>query len=170
MSFLSSIFGSRPNYGGVQTPYQQVNSAAPANAGNANLSATNITSELEGNLPAGVQSQIKNYGAAWGIGSGMPGSGAANNVTLESLGLNSLQEQQKGQSDYLSFVTSLGNQMMPVADQMTSANAAAAPSPAGAGLWDAGLGLYGTLAGETIAGEKGGGYGEFNPDSYSYSF
>ncbi len=152
MNILPSIFGSKPNYGSVQSPYQQVTATNPNTVTNTNLASGNITSYLSGLLPPDVMNQIKNAGAAWGANSGLPGSGAAGNVSLESLGLNSLSEMQQGQSDYLNFVTGLGSQMMPVSEQVNAANAAAAPDPGAAGLWNTGMGIIGTIAGGELSG------------------
>ncbi len=167
MDFFSSVFGSRPNYSNVKSPYQQVQALAPNLPKLTSYAANDIYSELQGQLPADVMNQIKNAGAAWGVKSGMPGSMAAQNVTLESLGLNTFGEQQKGQADYINFLTGTGSQMMPVGEQVMAANAAAAPNPVSAGLWNTGMGILGTFLGGELSG--GSGWTKAPPANTAYS-
>jgi len=155
MSFLSNIFGSKPNYSNVKSPYQQTAALVPGLPNMTSTAAGNIQTELSGALPTDVQETIRNAGATWGVNSGMPGSGASGNATLQSLGLNSLAEKQQGQTDYLNFLTGVGSQQMPVQEQMTAANAAAAPSPWMAGINNEVLGLVGAYLGGGGAGFGG---------------
>jgi hypothetical protein len=56
----------------------------------------NISSELAGQLPGDVASQIAQAGAERGVSTGSPGSPNSNASYLQALGLNSLQMQQTG--------------------------------------------------------------------------
>jgi hypothetical protein len=153
------VFGSKPDYSKVKDPYQQVQEIDPSLPNLTGKVSSNISSYLSGQLPTDVLDEIRNSGAAWGVKSGMPGSGAANNVTLESLGLNSLDLMEKGQGDYMNFLTGVGSTTMPVQEQMTAANAAAAPNPAAAGLFDLGVGTIGSILGMVGGGGAAGGMG-----------
>jgi hypothetical protein len=177
MGVLQSIFGSKPDYSKVQDQYQQVQAIDPSITGLTSKASGNINSYLSGQIPTDVMDEIRNAGAAWGVQSGMPGSGADNNMTLESLGLSSLDLAKEGQADYMNFLTGVGSQMMPVQEQMTAANVAAAPDPATAGMWNelgpglvAGLvsGSGGMAGGGNSPSAEGGGAGgntPYNPES-----
>lgn len=96
----------------------------------------NISSLLAGKLSPDVMQEVQDAGATWGVQSGMPGSGAARDVTLQSLGLNSMQAQQTGQQDYMNFLTGAGSLMLDPSLQSEIANRnsimASAPDPAAA--------------------------------------
>jgi hypothetical protein len=166
-NFLKAIFGARPNYSNVQsqltnptgpnTAYSQFAGIYPNLSTNIGQIGSNITSELGGQLPTDVTGQIKDQGAAWGLSTGMPGSGAADNYTLEDLGLTSLNEQQQGFSNYLNFAPSLQSMFTMGPGATTDILGgmdlnAAAPNPAAAGLEDYLSGLGGDIlgAGATI--------------------
>lgn len=150
MSILSSIFGSKPDYSKVQSPYQQTQALVPGLPTMTSTAAGDIQSELSGQLSPDVTAQIRNAGATWGAASGMPGSGAAGNVTLESLGLTSLGEKQSGMSDYYKFLSGVGSEQMPVSTQMTMAESAAAPNPVATGILD----LLSTITGGYLGSRK----------------
>jgi len=147
--------GKKPNYSNVKDPYQQTLKEFPGLQGAGDSATKYINSMLSGQLPADLTGQIRNAGATWGVNSGMPGSGASQNATLESLGLNSLQMQQQGMGDYMNFLTGVGSQQMPVSQQMTVANAAAAPDPQKEALGSAISGISGSLLGG-VGGAGGG--------------
>lgn len=148
-SFFQGAYGTKPNYANIQglltnplggqTPYGQLGKINPEQGQEINTASQNILSELQGNVPQDAQNQIKDAGAAWGLQTGMPGSGAAGNYTLEDLGLNSMQEQQTGLSNYLNFSPALQSQftMNPgqTADTMQAIDVnEAAPNPDTAAL------------------------------------
>lgn len=113
-SFSGGIYGTQP--GQVSLPsniYQQIQAQAPGVTGLTTKAVSNIGGEMAGQLPSDVAQNIQDYGAAWGISSGMPGSGAAHNLTLRDLGLNSLQEQQQGFGNYLNFLSGFGATQTP---------------------------------------------------------
>jgi hypothetical protein len=117
MFSLSELFGTKPNYSnitnmlsnptGPNTAYQQFAGVYPNLSQSIGTAAGNIQSQMQGQLPSDVTADIKDQGAAWGLQTGMPGSGAEGNYTLEDLGLTSLQEQQQGLSNYLNFAPAL---------------------------------------------------------------
>jgi len=161
-NFLQAIFGNRPNYSNVSsqlsnptgpnTAYSQFAGIYPNLSQNINQIGSNITSELAGQLPTDVTGQIKDQGAAWGLQTGMPGSGAADNYTLESLGLTSLGEQQQGLSQYLNFAPATQGMFTDTPGATTDILAgldmnAAAPNPAAAGLEQYLSGLGGDILG-----------------------
>lgn len=135
--FGGDAYGSVP--AAISPPpstYQQLMDIVPRAAGLAGQDASLIGQQMSGVMPADVTNQVKNYGAMWGVGSGMPGSGMSQNLTLTDLGLTSMQEQQTGQSNYLNFISGLGSQMnspeMLTGIAENNATMAAAPNPTAA--------------------------------------
>ena len=148
-SFFQGAYGTKPNYGNIQSlinnpkgkesAFNQLQMLYPQLSSQVGQIGTNISQELQGQLPTDVTNQIKDQGAAWGLNTGMPGSGAEGNYTLENLGLNSLQEQQQGMSNYLNFVPALQSQFSftqpETADVLQALDVnAAAPNPDTAAL------------------------------------
>lgn len=108
-----------------------------------NLSATNaamsgnVLSELRGQLSPDTISNIVNSSAAWGVGSGMPGSQLAKNLIPRSIGLTTNQLQRQGLQDYSSVIPVIsGTQTVRPETQAeinaTNAFNAAAPNPTAA--------------------------------------
>jgi len=99
-SGYSPIFGGVPGPIGVPNPFQDLSGVYPNLSGtNAQLSA-DIMGELSGRLSPETQALLQDKGAAFGVSSGMPGSGLARSRTLRDLGLTSEALQQQGISDY----------------------------------------------------------------------
>ena len=165
---MGQIYGQRPQYENVQDPtgknsaFYQLSQLYP-NLGSQIKSGSNVLGnefnitgqELNGQLPLDVQQQIKDAGAAWGLNTGMPGSGAANDFTLADFGINSLQEQQQGfqnasQSfaNYSNFLPTLQS-LFTLNPEMTAQldQAEAAPDPRAAGLEHELSGIGGSLLG-----------------------
>lgn len=145
-----NVFGSSPNYGNVTNPlamtsaFSQLKKLYPGLSQTTGLAESDLSSELAGSVPQDVQSQIKDAGAQWGLQTGMPGSGAAGNYTLEQLGLNSMQEQQQGFNNYLSFVPALQQHFTESPEQVASTDTAqSAPNPASAGAANLGTEIGG---------------------------
>jgi hypothetical protein len=166
MSFLNQSFGSMPNYGNIlhptskNSPFYQLSQIYPNLSNATNAAGNDITSELQGKLPTDVQQNIKDYGAAWGLESGMPGSGASNNLTLADLGLNSLGVENQGISNYSNFAPTLQSMFTLSPDQTASIDqGVAAPNPSMAGLTSEITALLGTLGGKVSGGGGGGGAG-----------
>ena len=140
---LAQLFGQRPGYSNVTNPtsqgssYWQLGQVYPNLSQGINTAAGNINSELQGQLPSDVTADIKDQGAAWGLQTGMPGSGAAGNYTLQDLGMTSLEGEQQGLSNYLNFAPSLQS-MFTLNPEGTGAidQAQAAPNPEVGGFWN----------------------------------
>lgn len=108
-----------------------------------NLTGTNaalskdILGELQGELSPDVINQIKDQSAAWGVGSGVPGSGIQGNLSLRDLGLTSLNLRRQGVQDYASAIPTV-SQTQTVRPETeaeiaaTNAQDAAAPNPSAA--------------------------------------
>lgn len=108
-----------------------------------NLTATNaamsgnVLSELRGQLSPDTISNIVDSSAAWGVGSGMPGSQLAKNLIPRSIGLTTSQLQRQGLQDYSSVIPVIsGTQTVRPETQAeinaTNAFNAAAPNPTAA--------------------------------------
>lgn len=59
-----------------------------------------INSQLMGQLTPDTINAIKDQGAAWGVASGMPGSGLATNNSLRNIGLSRYAVQNQGVQNY----------------------------------------------------------------------
>lgn len=166
MGLLGSLFGSKPNFNNVQSPYQQVEAIYP---GLKNLTATagnNTQALLSGQVPSDVSENIKNYAAAWGLGSGT-GSGAGTvggNLTLKDLGLTSLGEEQQGFDNYLKFLTGTSSSMMNPELQSEIAVGKASPNPIYGGLEKLTSGGAGMLLGSGLLGGLASGIGDLFGD------
>ena len=146
---MSSLFGSRPNYAQVQSPYQEI---AGVYKGLPQLTAGagNYTGQLlSGVLPSDVSEGIKNQSAAWGLESGAGNAQGDNSLTgnfsLKDLGLTSLQEQQQGFGDYLNFLTGVGSQQLSPEIQMQIAQGEAQPNPNATGYMKLGTSVLGAI-------------------------
>lgn len=136
-------FGSGSAYGAVPgaiglppSTYSQVGGVLPNLNQLTGQTGEIIGSELAGQLPSGTIGSFQDAAAAFGVSSGMPGSGLQKNMGLESLGLSALQMQQTGLKDYQSILSSLGStQLDPsLISNIAAQNAmyAAAPDPSAA--------------------------------------
>ena len=137
--------GGTGPYGAVPAPidlppsqYQQASTVLPGLPQLTAQAGGVVQSQLQGQLSPDVLNQIKNQSAVWGQNSGMPGSGLGNNLSLASLGLTSLGEQQSGLQNYQNLLTGLGSQLLNPSLESDiasrNANLAAAPDPAAAAL------------------------------------
>lgn len=138
---LGQIFGNRPQYQNVQDPnaknsaFYQLSQIYPGLKSQIGQQSSDIGSELSGQIPLDIQQNIKDSSAAWGLESGMPGSGAQSNLNLADLGLTSLQEQQQGMSNYANFVPALQSMFTLNPEQTAGLDQAEnAPDPRAAGL------------------------------------
>jgi hypothetical protein len=116
------------------SPYSNLSAIYPNLSGTNSQISSNILNQLQGNLSPGVINNIQNQGAAWGVQSGMPGSGAAGSNMLASLGLPSEGLQQQGVANYnATLPTMYGTQTLNPALQTEiagyNATNAAAPDP-----------------------------------------
>ncbi len=133
----AGTYGAVPGAIGIPPSiYSQVGAAMPNLSGLTSQAGNVIGSEMSGQVPTDVMQQIQNAGATWGMQTGMPGSGLANDFSLENLGLTSLQEQQAGLGNYLKTLTGVGSTMQSpqLMAEIAARNAtmAAAPNPGAA--------------------------------------
>jgi hypothetical protein len=146
---MSSLFGSRPNYAQVQSPYQEAAGVYPGLPGLTTGAGNYTGSLLAGLLPSSVSQGIKNQGAAWGLTSGAGEAQGNNsltgNFTLQDLGVNQLNAEQQGFGDYTSFLGSLGQQMLSPQTEMAIAEGEAQPNPTTAGITNMGTNILGML-------------------------
>jgi hypothetical protein len=159
-NLFSRVFGTKPSFANLTNPtigpqgsnpgssYWQLGQIYPNLSQSIGTAAGNIQSQLSGQLPADVTADIKNQGAAWGLQTGMPGSGAADNYTLEDFGLTSLQEQQQGLANYLNFAPALQSMFTLNPEQLSAVDVGnAAPDPRTAGMEKIFSGIGGDLLG-----------------------
>lgn len=136
-SSYSPVFGGVP---GAVSPapsiFQQVQGVAPGLPSLTSGASNFIGSEQAGQLSPQAIDAIKNQSASWGVSSGMPGSGLADNMGLRNIGLATEQVQEQGVNDYLKFLGGVGaTQTNPAINQelaMWNATNKSAPVPAAA--------------------------------------
>ena len=133
----SSTFGGVP--GTTQLPpslYQQSQSILPSLPQLTSQAGSVVGANLAGQLSPDVINAIKNQGAAWGISSGMPGSGVSANSSLASIGQSSQQLQQSGLNQFNQLLYGLGSQQLSPSLEseiaQTNATLAASPDPSSA--------------------------------------
>lgn len=125
--------------GAIQAPnpFRDLSSIYPNLSGTNTAASSALLSGLQGQLSAGTQNLIKDAAAAWGVASGMPGSGLAGNKSLRDLGLTSEAVQQKalaqlpGIMDEIARTQTVSPELQAeIANR--NATLAAAPNPAAA--------------------------------------
>jgi hypothetical protein len=111
--------------------YAQLSSVIPGLSNLTGTAASTIGSELAGTVPTDVIKNIQDQAAAWGVSSGMPGSGLAQNLALRNLGLTSLSQQQAGLTNYGSLTSNLASEMLSpsLLTSLSQSNAALAAAP-----------------------------------------
>lgn len=93
-------FGLVPGNVGVPTPAADLGTQYPNLSGtNATISG-NILAGLEGQLSPGTIAALQDANAAWGVSSGMPGSGLVRNRGARNLGLTAEQLQAQALQQY----------------------------------------------------------------------
>ena len=104
----SSNVGNAPNLESLTQLVDQLNQNSQTAANAARIpnnpaleaqSSANIGSELAGQLPQDVITQMQQQAAERGVATGSPGSDNSNGAYLRALGLNSLALQQQGQQN-----------------------------------------------------------------------
>lgn len=130
---MAGAYGTIPAAIPTPTSLWQQTQAIPGMSGLTSSATGAIGNQLAGIIDPATSNMLKNSAAAWGVSSGMPGSGAATNFDLESLGLTSMGEQQKGLGNYMNFLGASGQQQMSPDLQSSIAQwnstMAAAPDP-----------------------------------------
>lgn len=132
-------------YGAVPGPiglppstYSQVGDVLPSLDQLTSQAGNVVGSQLAGQVPSGTIGQIQDAAAAFGVRSGMPGSGLQANLGAENLGLSAMQLQQQGLQNYQSLIPSIGSTMLSpnlvsgIAQQNALLGAAPDPSQAAA--------------------------------------
>lgn len=88
--------------------FTQVNQAVPAATKTATGAANVINSEVAGQVTPETQNLLQNKAAERGVAGGVQGSDFSTHNFLQSLGLDAQALQHTGVSDYLSFLTGVG--------------------------------------------------------------
>ena len=102
----AAIFGTRPQPIAMPNPYGDLQQIYPdLGETNAQLSS-DVLSRLRGELSPDTLNALRDNAAAFGVSSGMPGSGLSANRGLRNLGLATEDVQRQGLQDY--------NALMPV--------------------------------------------------------
>lgn len=163
-SGYSSSFGGIPGATGAPpSVYGQIGAVVPGLSNLTGTSASDIQSELSGQLSPGTIDLLKNQSATWGVESGMPGSGAAGNDYLRSLGLTSEQVQNQGIGNYMNFLGSVGNtQLSPdLLSNIAQSNAVlgSAPNPQNAAVTQQSNAYANMMLQYLLSGGGGGGGG-----------
>ncbi len=139
-AYDASIYGTRV------APITMPNPAGDLGGVYKNLGATNnsisdlITSQLKGQLSPDTIDAIRNQGAAWGVGAGVPQSQFSTNNMVKNLGLNSMAIQQKGVDNYNQTIPTISKTQTVDPSLQSEINfqnnvSAAAPDPAAAGKY-----------------------------------
>ena len=130
----AGAFGAVPGAIGAPNPFGDLSSVYPNLSGTNKQVSADILSKLSGTLSPGTMAAIKDAGAAWGVGAGVPGSGIQTNRSLRDIGLTSEQQQQQGLQDYAALIPTI-SRTQTVSPELqaqiaaTNAQMAAAPDP-----------------------------------------
>lgn len=136
----NGAYGLVPGPTGIPpSTFQQSVNAVPGLGGATSTQLTNnIMAELEGQINPQALKNMQDAAAAFGVGSGMPGSNAtpgtlAFNANLRNIGLDTQAVQRQGGQDYLSTLAGVGQQQLSPAllAEISAHNAqlGAAPNP-----------------------------------------
>jgi hypothetical protein len=132
------IYGAVPGQTPFPQPYEDLSAIYP-NLGETNAAMSrNIMAGMAGQLPQDVVNQIRDRSAAFGVSSGMPGSGLARNRGARDLGLTSLDMMKWATQAYNQTIPTISNTqtlspaLQAEINQMNAINAAA-PDPTAAG-------------------------------------
>lgn len=107
--YTSSPFGSKVAPVPMPSPFSDLSSLYP-NLGQTNAAASAaIMSKLRGELSPETLANIQNSAAAFGVSSGMPGSGLQMNRGLRDIGLTTEALQEAGLKDYEGFIPTLSS-------------------------------------------------------------
>jgi hypothetical protein len=154
------IYGAVPGQTPFPQPYEDLSAIYP-NLGETNAAMSrNIMAGMAGQLPQDVVNQIRDRSAAFGVSSGMPGSGLARNRGARDLGLTSLDMMKWATQAYNQTIPTISNTqtlspaLQAEINQMNAINSAA-PDPTAAGRHAEDL--YNRSLSRTSAG-GGGGY------------
>ena len=122
--------------GQIQMPpsrWQQLGTAYPNLTQQTETAASNVMNDLLGELSPTTMQTLQDEAAAYGVKSGLPGSGYAGNRGLRNLGINIEKQKQQGLQNYLNMTGQIGqmqadpNLMAQIAQY--NSQLAAAPDP-----------------------------------------
>lgn len=130
----AGVYGGQPVQVGIPpSRYQQLSSVDPGFASNAQAASSFLNSELMGMLSPASLSALQDKSASWGVSSGMPRSGLAQDQWDYSRTAQTLGLQQHGLNDLGNYANWMGSlQLDPaLAAQIASQNSiwAASPNP-----------------------------------------
>ena len=159
--------------------YQESIGSIPGLAGLGTQTATDIGSQLSGQLSPGTLGTLQDKAAAFGVGAGTPftsGTGSGSLPTsdyLESIGLTSEGLQNQGIGNYNSFLGSIGSQQLSpeLTSSISQSNAVlgSAPSPSAAvSAEQSWLQQYQQMMNPAVSGfsSNPAGYGQFTGPSF----
>lgn len=130
--------GGRTAYGTVPSSipvppnlFAQLSGAVPRFSSNLTGTGNVISNQLAGNISPGTLNALKTASAQFGVDSGMPGSGLETNELFGNIAGFSEAQQQKGVSNILSEIGTLGPTMTnpALAAEIAARNAAFAAAP-----------------------------------------
>lgn len=161
----SDIFGSRVAPVAMPNPFGDLNAVYPNLSGTNAAVSSSILSKLRGELSPDTLSAIQDASARFGISSGMPGSGLAQNRSLRDVGRTSMDVQEEGLRDYAALIPTISGTQTVRPELQYERNlqnnvSAAAPNPTSAGeyakkLFDQYLNSVGGSGGGGPAGGTG---------------
>lgn len=171
----SGVFGSVPGIIAAPQPYEAFGKIFPNTQGITTGVSNEIVDELSGKLDPSTLAQIQNEGAAFGIASGMPGSGLVDNFDLNAVAHASMAEQQQGQKNYQStigpesrYLTVSPSTGAEIAE--TNAINSALPNPTAAGLANIGSKIAGMGFGYSLNNLGGQGSSISDPNALGVPF
>lgn len=136
-SAYNPTFGGVPGNVAIPNPFQDISNVFPGLSGANTAASSDLLDELQGKISPETQNMLKDAAARFGIKSGMPLSGLADNSFLRNLGLSIEQRRQQGLADYSRLIPTVAQTQTvspALQAEIASHNAAmnAAPVPAAA--------------------------------------
>ena len=133
----NSTFGGIPGPINIPDPFTDLSRVLPGLSGLNQQVSGDLASQLGGQLSPATINLLQDQAAAWGVKSGMPGSGLAQNRGLRDLGLTAENVINQGLQNYKGIIPTIsGTQTVSptLQAEIASRNAAmqAAPNPASA--------------------------------------
>jgi hypothetical protein len=130
----TGAFGQVPGALGVPNPAGNLATVVPGLSKMNETLSGDILAKLGGQLSPATLNAIKDAGAAWGVQSGVPGSGIAANRTLRDLGLSTEAQIAQGIQEYNQTIPTISRTQTvspELQTQIAEINAinAAAPNP-----------------------------------------
>jgi hypothetical protein len=163
----AGVFGGQPVQIDIpDSRYQQAVAEQPGLRDNSQAASSFISSELLGQLSPATLANLQDKAASWGVSTGMPGSGVAQDSWDTSRLLATIGLQQHGLNDFSQYQSGLEAGMTDpaLAAQIASQNSvwAASPNPTMVAQHlesEANKGKWGKVAGQVIGGIAGFAFG-----------